>query len=356
MAPILRGAQVGTYWNGTASVPCTFFGDDCNWNDITEYTQTSGTWAFDTANGYLSHNTPGDRRMIHVSTVGFTDGVYEAGIIFKSVASGYDHDMLMLWDNSTVDTSHPKDCVQTYINPNDSKISLQYIGADGTAHGITSYEVIGITLAANTQYFVRVTYISAIHSWTIQFFDAAHNQVYTKTGTYTPTWSGGFVGLGHNGNSTQVVTTSLIVNALESTSTNGVAVTIGGVPHGARYDTQEYAGFVFTNPLKSADAKLKIGSKCTLTANLCPVTMEFKNATDATSLSTLTEDLNRDLIVGAASDNKTRALDIEPLILDTPDIGDSLSLAVKRKNYALANDNQNAVFIDPKFVVLSQEG
>jgi hypothetical protein len=331
MAPILRGAQVGTYWNGTASVPCTFFGDDCNWDTSAEHVvKDSLTWTITNGALYLTNIGAKTVAAYQIGNLQFGDGLYSWVIQDTNSASGGSFRLPFCWGGTTSSIGRAVSCYIIYVNYNSSAVQLQWVDSSGAG---TSLGTITRTLTSGTVHRVRALKVGSSIS---VYVDDETTPGFTVTDTHYTVGYGGVTS--DYTNILRVLSANF--NALESTSTNGVAVTIGGVPHGARYDTQEEAYYNVTNGARYGEYTLATIGKTTAT----PQTFElyFANTTDTTSVesSGLT---TSDVVL-----NSTTYVDsMVPLIFRYRDRADTIKISARRKNYSgVTYDNQPAIFFD----------
>ena len=136
-----------------------------------------------------------------------------------------------------------------------------------------------------------------------------------------------------------VLVRGLKINALDSTSTNGVSASLGGVPHGARYDTQEECYETFVNAAQNGEYLVTTAAKSTY-----PTTSDFEyyfiNYTDTTAINWEGQ------TVAALTPGTTYTDGVARSLLREQDVADTVKLSVRRKNYSgVLYDNQAAVFI-----------
>lgn len=322
--PMLRGAQIGEYWNGTQSVYCTRFVDDHCWDTSAEYTVPSGSLAADTANGRFSLTS---------GALGYVE-YYPTGLLFSTntlISCDF-------WLNNMdlIDIVFPVGGYSFYIEIDSAKIRLM-----STSGGqIVSY----VATVSTTRF----------HSLTI---DAG------TTGTIKVYWNGLLI-INSSSNTSTIAQTypkiscygsvgdiayirNLRITGIESSSKNGVNLTLGGVPHGARYDTQESATFSFTNQVKYGKYFLIAAAKTT-NASAEDAEFYFRNLTDTSNISL---DATNTLDISLSATTPTDFT--KELLLDADDRGDTITLQARRKT--AATDNSAAVFVEYASILPSME-
>lgn len=295
--PMLRGAQIGEYWNGTQSVYCTRFCDDFDWDTIVEYTGVAAS-SVDTANGYL--------------TLAETTYIYPA------------------WPSLSEGTAN---------------ITLLRSGASGSVDITFCNNVINITYAGAVAFNG-----GAAESWSVDVLSSPVLISLVATGTSIAVYSNGILKGTKTGltlaasnfkmkrNTANFYVYSIQVNGVAASSLNGCNLTLGGVPHGARYDVQESGTLSFTNLAKYGKYWLLTAAKTT-NASAEDAGHYFRNLTDTSNISldaTNTQDYA--LTTTGATDFT------KELLLDADDRSDTITLQARRKT--AATDNSAAVFVE----------
>ena len=239
--PILRGAGIGKFSTGSATVNATRFTDDFNSNSIAEYTQVYRTWTINPDLGEITAS--GSNALIHVTRVKFGTGLYQNTWYTTSVAASYTNVLVFAWDGTSNGAGVYYNCYRAAHVADSGAFNIYYYDGTGTSHLIASGTAYpGV---ANTQYRMVATWDRTTGAIWAGMYSMSGILLTSASGTDTSIQTPGYFGF--RSSATQVHITSASVIALESTSTNGVAYALGGVSHGARYDTNEYAGITFPN-------------------------------------------------------------------------------------------------------------
>lgn len=337
--PMLRGAQIGEYWNGTASVPCTRFTDDCGWNTTTEYPSLANV-SYNTARGFVSANsgifcvpfsaTAGTIRFKYRFTFGnVTDGSNKQGFGFGLSSS---ETVTSITDASTTNSLNLS-----------FRILSGAIQPTWRQNGVTSY-LANIDAAPSTSKFYDVEIIISGTSLTINYTGSIN---LTQTATIVAIPTGYIWWADYNmGVTNSMGITNISVDALESTSTNGVAVTLGGVAHGARYDITEYAKKALV-----AGTGIMPGIYRMVTRKISTVASAsndyetdnlFQNATDAATAS---------IEVATTTEKSTNTTawteEREFVRVAAADAADSMEFGLQRRQAtSLSSDSAPATFLD----------
>jgi hypothetical protein len=209
---------------------------------------------------------------------------------------------------------------------------------------VNEFQIRGFAASGTAEIILSTTPIAGDGIFTVDILKNGNvfygwlNGVYQGTGTATQTHTGRYTGF------SAYLTTSYIynlnINALDTTSTNGISASIGGVPHGARYDTQEEAYTTFVNAATNGEYLVQSRAKST-----APATADFEynflNYTDTTAINwegqtTATLTAGTTYVDGVARS-----------LLRYQDVADTIRFGVRRKNYSgVTYDNQPAVFVD----------
>jgi len=226
--PMLRGAQIGEYYTGTATVPATRFTDDFNWATYpTEYVGDTGDFTLDTTNGWLSC-PESTTKSIWLQNE-FSDGVIEVYFNTGSL-SGASENPRIGFRSSAQSTGS----MQVAGRYNVDLYTISAISLAQLYSGTTLLQSVAYTWTANTQYKCK---IEAVGSSIKVYIAKASEQYGSATISVTNTdFTSGYVGLSCYSGAGKVLKYPYIsINALDSTSTNGVSATLGGVPHGVEY-------------------------------------------------------------------------------------------------------------------------
>ncbi|MDP3564685.1 MAG: hypothetical protein Q8R70_09365, partial [Methanoregula sp.] len=323
MAPILRGAQIGRALIGGVDTPCTFFGDDCNWDTSGEWTaRASCSWVADTANGWytLTRNTTTGDAYVDLNSIGVTDHKTFGVDVYLGTAT-------VLSVNFNISGK------LYYIEIDATRV--RYMGAGQ----IVSYTTtVGLT------------------TWYRLFIDTS------TTGTTKVYWDGVLIISSTTQNSTIAATLTTLycygaatkysrfrnlqINALESTSTNGVTVCIPSPAHGGRFDITEYAKKALV-----AGTGIQPGIYKMLTRKISTVASAsndyetdnlFQNATDAATVSLETASLSEKAVNTTAWTE-----DREFVRVAAADAGDSIEFGVQRRQAtSLSSDGAPATYVD----------
>ena len=325
MKPMLRGAQIGEYYNGTTTVSATRFTDDFNFDTSSEWVQYgAGAVTWDTVNGKVTSAT-------YPKSISPANLITGAGIYHFRWGIATPNDP-MIWFAS------PTQSIAT--DPYTNNINCYYLWHKSSDNKIYLWKT--HTILATT----AATYGDTTADVTIDFHATNPNYIYIYINgvivisVSDTTYTSGYFGYSVAGVSTYEGLSDLQINALDSTSTNGISITLGGVPHGARYDTQEEAYETFTNLAQNGEYLVSSRAKTTVIAT-ADFEYYFLNSTDSTAINwngqttaTLTPGLTY-------LDGLARSL------LRYQDVGDTIRLSVRRKNYTgVTYDNQPAVFVD----------
>ena len=335
MKPMLRGAQIGEYYNGAATVQATRFTDDFNWDTSAEYGGADkASWTWDTTNGRLSVSTTSKQVWIQNQ---YTDFVYET--IYYSSAITPSAALYVSFRSSAFDSgdSGAGTRYNLFIAPyGDSFQVRKYVGGSL----ITTYTPDAYTFAANIIYKIKVVCIGNNIKTYIAPTGSEYVMIHNITDSSSPLLSG-YLGYGTyitGGKTIYILGT--YVNGLDTTSTNGISASLGGVPHGARYDTQEEVYTTFTNPITNGEFLFQSRAKSTYPAG-ANFEYYFINTTDSTAINWEGQTITSLTPGTTYADGSCRAL------LRYQDVGDTIKLSVRRKNYTtVADDNQPAVFVD----------
>jgi hypothetical protein len=302
MKPMLRGAQIGATMIAGVETACTRWCVDGCWNTIAEFTVGASASAFDTANGWL---TLADATSIYPTGISMSQGHY--AFLLKRSTGATDVFNCTIAGNAITTTA-----------------------AGVTTIGGTAYTGTALTSPVWLEFVATGTQIAVYSAGVL---------IGTKTGL---TLAASVISMSRT--TANIYVLAMNVNALESTSTNGIAVSPASVPHGGRYDTQEEAYITFTNAARYGEYTLAQTSKTTAT----PQTYElyFANTTDTTSVES--SGLTTSDVVVTDTQTPCRYTDsMVPLIFRFQDRADTIKLSARRKNYSgVTYDNVPAVFVE----------
>jgi PKD repeat protein len=156
------------------------------------------------------------------------------------------------------------------------------------------------------------------------YLDGVKYLDYTDTTITTPNYFGLKLRDGYD-----VAVYETQINALESTSTNGVACTLGGVSHGARYDTNEFCGVSFPTATGNYTLWQPALSTNTSYANTGPaatLNLTAMNATGSSLRTASSTTPSRQVAIGSTKPAGQLVFDSEPLTATSTGTG-----------YAIAN-------------------
>ena len=136
----------------------------------------------------------------------------------------------------------------------------------------------------------------------------------------------------------RIVTTGIKINAISPSGQP--TITLGGVDHGARFDTQEEAYFT-TTTIASTTAKL-VATTESPDYDSINAEFYFENITDGTSIDTDGTTKTQTLTMASSPQAQSRTT----LELDSSDYNDTIKLSTRRKDYSgTSYDNQPALFV-----------
>jgi len=319
LKPMLRGAQVDL------DTPATRFSDDFNWATDAEFTGigTGGS-------PYPSVDTTNGRILI----------LYPSrGIRFNSMRFDTTKPFCIDWVMSfggigNYDTFYMGFSTWTDVNTG-AQIQFRPNGQDSKINGV-AFSNGGFIV--NQSYKMRLDY-----DGTTTRFYCDGVLIASTTTVPTPSSTSAAFGFSQYAMNSALGLPSVYgvqVNAHESTSTNGVTYMIGGVPHGMRYDTQEEV-YLTTTTAQQTLARLRA---TLISTNYATDSIQwyYENTTDSSSIDVDTSTKYIQIVPDATPYAATRTT----LTLGADDIGDTIKCALRRHAYAVANDNQPAVFCD----------
>jgi hypothetical protein len=328
MTPILRGAQRGQYWNGSAVVNATAFSDDCNFDTRIEYVFTNANSGFD-YNGIQVAPTALFPKMLH--PVSYTTGIIAFKVSVANTVSNLEIIGMEFngWRYGILgSTGWGGNMFGNYKTDN-----------TGVAYIFTDYGAVAdiVTLSTGVDYIITYEIDSANTRMRMSWERAdggvvSVNYGYTKiTSVWITLTSSDFpcypsIGTRRTGVGQSLYVKGIYVNALESTSTNGVAWMIGGIAHGGIYGIDPWLGVKFTKVAGDSDLyslKAKYGLSTLTSGNY---TLWFKNNTDNSSI----------MADGSGTKSVTETYDDEyktderTLILGSGDTGDEIWLLLSQ--------------------------
>jgi hypothetical protein len=332
MKPQLRGAMMGKALIGGVETDCTYFGDDLNWDTSAEGTSTGVPLTFDTINGRITRGA--GTGVWWINTDKFTEGTVDFDI--QGLDNGFVGQMGVIVNSLTKSSgdfmaSDANGGIAIVMTNGANNIQV-FDSRTGSSLGNAAY-----TSIAPVNSRLRI-HIDVTPTTIVVYVNGAHLMEVLVTNVP------GYIGIAAHtlgGATDTIYMYNLHINALSTDSTNGVAVTLGGVAHGARYDTQEEVYLTLTNPSKYATAKMVVTAKTT-DAAADDVQTYFYNTTDSSYIDSADSKNTTDLTVTTSFTDF-----IEDLLVRYRDRADTLKLSVRRKNYSgVAYDNQSTVFVE----------
>ncbi len=253
--PMLRGAQIGEYWDGTQVVPATRFVDDFNWDSSSEYTLYR--WEIDTTNGALKPSAVYGYGSSTLSNNKYGDGRISFTFVRPSTTPAVNGNIHFVFgaqethaNNNGFSTS-ANDLNGYVILLNQYSQALLYRSVAGASAYTTYTNCYLDGLVDGNKYTINIIRSGA--TITLSCPETGQSCSYTDGTPYTYGYVEVFREYYPSGEDhSQSRFTSININALSSDSTNGISATLGGVPHGARYDTNEYSGVAWTDTVASA--------------------------------------------------------------------------------------------------------
>jgi hypothetical protein len=262
-------------------VTCSAFIVDFNWNCIAEFTGVTSS-TVDTTNGRL---ILADTTYIYPTGLTFGEGYYQFNIQ-RSAASG---------------------SITLYVAGNEINITNAGVVAfnGGTAETYT----IDPTNAVNVELLVGTTsitvYADRVLKGTKTGLTIAASNVKLKMAT------------------ANFYVNSIIINAEESNSTNGVAACVGGIGSGARYGVEESVYNTFTTENVNKGVYLTTAKVKTTNPNADEVSLEYTNDTTSITLNTTPIDVDATYTVKTA-----------PITIDANET-DTLRVSVKNSTTSI---------------------
>lgn len=266
-------------------VTCSAFIVDFNWNCIAEFTGVTSS-TVDTTNGRL---TLADTTYIYPTGLTFGEGYYQFNIQ-RSAASG---------------------SITLYVAGNEINITNAGVVAfnGGTAETYT----IDPTNAVNVELLVGTTsitvYADRVLKGTKTGLTIAASNVKLKMAT------------------ANFYVNSIIINAEESNSTNGVAACVGGIGSGARYGVEESVYNTFTTENVNKGVYLTTAKVKTTNPNADEVSLEYTNDTTSITLNTTPIDVDA-----------TYTVKTTPITIDANET-DTLRVSVKNSTTCVQSTN-----------------
>jgi hypothetical protein len=309
-------------------VNCTRYTDDFNWNTSAEWDVKKGTWSFDTNNGYIYPTSRTDGYAVLSTKSQFTNGLISGKLLNAGDDAQY---IAFRWDGITYSTGtnkSPTNCYVLFWDSNKVRI-LKIVGNTPTVIILLTGGTFSTTVASQLS-------VAAIGSTFYLYQDGL------LLGTVTDSsYTTGYIAAVSNIQTSNTRWYNIQINALETTSTNGVNYTVGGIAHGARYDTQEEV-YRTTTSASQLNARLN----CNLISpNYASANCQwyYENITDSTSVDVDTVTKTVTITMSASPEAESRST----LVLGSGDIGDTIKFAIRRKDYSgTSYDNQPAVLVD----------
>ena len=239
-------------------VTCSAFIVDFNWNCIAEFTGVTSS-TVDTTNGRL---ILADTTYIYPTGLTFGEGYYQFNIQ-RSAASG---------------------SITLYVAGNE--INITNAGVVTFNGGTAETYTIDPTNAINVELLVGTTsitvYADRVLKGTKTGLTIAASNVKLKMAT------------------ANFYVNSIIINAEESNSTNGVAACVGGIGSGARYGVEESVYNTFTTENVNKGVYLTTAKVKTTNPNADEVSLEYTNDTTSITLNTTPIDVDATYTVKTA--------------------------------------------------------
>lgn len=314
--PILRGTQIGEYNNGTNNLLATSYTDDMNWNTTSEYTIAYGSYPTYDETIPSFKSTTGGNKYNYLNNLSFTNLHLSADV--KVDATGVIY-LIFRWLDGVVGSSY---CSSAYWLRISSSILTLWKSTDGsTGTAISSDYNHGISV--DTWFKCRIT---AVDSTINVYLNDILLPVITVTDT---SFTKGFIGINYGGATTMV--RNLQVTGYETNAIDGSSICIGGVPHGARFDTEENISIVkgFEKGVYNVITR-NVGTIESTSSDYC-LDAEFLNISDSTYLN-LNGGADRKMTVGYQWGE-----DADSILIDSNEDGDIISLKVKRRNESTHN-------------------
>jgi len=313
------------------------FVDDFNWDTGSEWTVKDETWTKDTATARVTVTSASKLYACRqLKAAQFSYGTFECKLLFdNATAENKKAGMVIGWDGDVNAAGYPDDGYVIFADPYNDKIHVwEYtagVQSDLSAGGFAA------TLNYDIEYTLKAVW--NVNGTIEVFLDGVSKG--TSTADTTRTY--GYFGLiAYQATAANMDTDFLdvYISAIESQSNNsGTFVCLGGVPHGARYDTIEQAANFFREDDVPQGEYTLISRHITTNIAADDVELIHQNLTDATSIKIASSDLYTALTVLA-----TYGYSRVPVRLNTDDDANYLEVKIQRNTEA--TDNQPAVITD----------
>jgi len=321
--PMLRGCQIGEYYDGLTSTPCTRFTDDFNWDTMAEWTDVRGLGSvtIDPTNAIVyMHASGGGGQALLLKSFTCSGGGYFRVYVGGSSGRGG----LLINSDGTLNSSN-------FYHPTNGVL----ICTTGPGIFVGGTKVVAfISLTQNA--WANVLYLPNVP---VLYYWNDNETIYTVTDSRIITGYDKFLLWGYTHSDPYYAKFSnLSINAIESQLNTGVSLTLGGVPHGARYNTQEYAVKSFVNAARYGEYKAITAAKTTDYGHE-DIEVYLKNSTDS---SNITNDASETVAIALTDNAYTNVT--KDVTLNADDQSDTITMQVRRKT--AATDNTPACFVD----------
>jgi hypothetical protein len=230
--PMLRGAQAGQYYDGTNVIPCLRFSDDFNWNTILEYYSVPPGSAINTTLGYIAVGTQ----------------YYEIIPLAQKLGSGWLSVTIVIGGTIYLifgeDTINNGAIFNTFGNKYYVQIgigTLSNIVIKKVVNGVASQPYTGnATITTGALYNIAIYYDRP----TATFLIYCNGILIGSWVDPSPVTNTGYWGFTTAGTTTNPIR-SIQINALDTLSTNGSAISIAGWAHGGSMGAADWAGLDF---------------------------------------------------------------------------------------------------------------
>lgn len=337
--PILRGVQLGEYYNGTNIENTIRIADDFCWYTMNEYTfGTNGTKSISYGRLKLTSSASGNWVCMKPTT---TLGIAEGFISFKfknnNTVSETKLIELSLFNDGNVSTNYFRKGYSIGFNCNTGYVYVR--DNQAWTHVQTNASVFNTELNNIHTVTVRIT---GTTTRTIEFYiDGKYINSYTTPST--PTYYGyGFAAYCATPSNMDIILTDIICDFKDyelfiydtiNSKYVGDGAVIGGVGHGARYDIEEMIYKDITT-LGAGIYSVIYRVKSSIASSTSDYLLDamFYNVTDGTTISIETSSLSDKMTI---TTNATEYK--EDIRIKGTDISDVIRIGAKRRNYTLYN-------------------